>query len=290
MIDYEVWDVFTDTAFTGNPLAIVPDALGLSTRQMQQLTRQFNLSETIFLLPPESDEQTARARIFFPGGEMPFAGHPTVGGALYLARAKGAKTVVLGENAGDVPVEITGGMARFIAPVIPKPTGSPVYPSKLARSLGIEELALGPDNPGVHGGGVPFLYAPVQGLSALADARPCEPCFSSVLDQAGVDSVYVYTRLDAGRYRARMFSPTAGIPEDPATGSAAVGLASQLNINRILKDGVTDIRIEQGVEMGRPSEIHLRIVREANLLTRIEIAGRAVPVAKGRIKCPTIDA
>lgn len=284
-LKYHIWDVFTDTPFTGNPLAIVTDADDLTTSQMQTIAREFNLSETIFVMAPRDPAHTARVRIFFPTAEIPFAGHPTIGCALFLAQARGLDHVVLEEQAGLVSVTLSDGLAEFAAPVLPAPTGATVDPTLLAAALDLSADDFGPHSPGVHTGGPAFLYAPVRDLAALAHARPIEPHWSAVMGACHVDSAYLYAPQPGG-YRARMYSPTAGIPEDPATGSATAILAAQLLQNHTLPDGETVIALRQGVEMGRASDLRLRITVKAGALAQVYVAGRAVPIASGTITPP----
>ena len=297
-LGFATLDVFTDTAFAGNPLAVVIEADGLDTAQMLRLTREFNLSETIFVMAPRDPAHRARVRIFCPGSELPFAGHPTVGCAIHLAcldQPEGdfTRALVLEEEAGLVPVTVTrqGGSvsARFTAPVLPQAARAGHAPEvrDLAAALGLAEADIGlPGHaPGVWEGGPRFLYVPVAGLEALGRARPSEPQWSAAMACAAVDSGYLYTPVPGG-YRARMFSPTGGIPEDPATGSAAAILAAQLLASGALPDPQTDLTIEQGVEMGRPSRIGLSITRGADGLTGVQVSGSAVPVSQGRIARP----
>lgn len=279
---FEVWDVFTDTRFTGNPLAIVETDGELSTAQMQTLAREFNLSETIFLMPPADPAHTARARIFFPTAEIPFAGHPTVGAALYRAARDGISDVMLEEEAGLVPVTIRDGRAQFTAPVTPSPQGGPVPVALCAEALGLSDAAIGPHAPQVHAGGPAFLYIPVPDRDTLRRARPMEPAWTALMDHCGVDSAFLYDPA----FNARMFSPTAGIPEDPATGSASAILASQLLENSALPEGTTQIALRQGEDMGRPSKIEFEADVSGGKITAVRIAGRAVPVSRGRIRKP----
>ncbi|MFO6464435.1 PhzF family phenazine biosynthesis protein [Jannaschia sp. KMU-145] len=281
-LPFQIWDVFTDTPFTGNPLAIVESDGSLSTAQMQTLARQFNLSETIVLMPPRDPAHTARARIFFPTAEIPFAGHPTIGAALYRAARDGLEAVTLEEEAGLVPVTITEGTAQFTAPVLPAPHGGPIDPDLCAAALGLDPDRIGPHAPGVFAGGPAFLYVPVRDRTALAAAGPQEPAWSSLMEACGVDSAWLYDP----DLNARMFSPTAGIPEDPATGSASAILAAQLLANGALSEGTTRHTIRQGADMGRPSEIGFEADVVEGAITAVRIAGRAVPVAEGRIRIP----
>lgn len=291
MLEFHVYDVFTDRPFSGNPLAVVTGADDLSAAQMQVIARQFNLSETIFVMAPRDPANTARVRIFFPTAEIPFAGHPTIGCALHLADGRDGQ-ILLEEEAGLVPVKIRGGQAEFIAPRLPVPHGGAVGAEGLdagliARALDLADAAIGFDGhrPAAWQGGPAFLFVPVADLAALAAARPIEPYWSGAMAQAQVDSAYLYTGEGDG-YRARMFSPTAGIPEDPATGSASAILAAQLLASGALADGENRINLRQGVEMGRPSRIGLSAIVERGQLREARISGTAVPVAEGRIRIP----
>lgn len=286
MLEYYVYDVFTDRPFAGNPLAVVMGADGLSTAQMQVIARQFNLSETIFVMAPRDPANTAQVRIFFPTAEIPFAGHPTIGCALHLCGGRDGR-VLLEEEAGLVPVEIRAGQAEFIAPRLPVAHPGNAEDELIAQALDLPEAAIGFGNhrPGIWQGGPAFLFVPVTSLDDLATARPIEPYWSRLMAEAQVDSAYLYTSGDAG-FRARMFSPTAGIPEDPATGSASAILAAQLLESGALAEGETQIPLQQGIEMGRPSRIGLTAVVQGGSLSEIRISGGAVPVAEGRIRIP----
>lgn len=303
MLSFHTCDVFTDRAFQGNPLAIVLGADGLTTGQMQTLAREFNLSETIFVQAPANPAHTARVRIFFPTAEIPFAGHPTIGCAIHLAEAAAGagdfdRDLVLEEEAGLVPVRVwrRAGLttAEFLAPVVPHGVtdapdrGAALDPARLAAALGLgtEEIGFGAHRPGLWQGGPRFLYVPVAGLDALARARPCQPGWSGQMAAGGVDSMYLYTPGVGCDYRARMFSPTAGIPEDPATGSASALLAGQLLASGAVGDGQTRLVLHQGVEMGRPSVIALAVVVTGGRLAEVRIAGSAVPVSEGKIRLP----
>jgi trans-2,3-dihydro-3-hydroxyanthranilate isomerase len=282
-LPFQVWDVFTDTPFAGNPLAIVETDGDLSAAQMRRLARQFNLSETIFLMPPRDRANTARARIFFPTAEIPFAGHPTVGAALFLAGRHGLEQVVLEEEAGLVPVTIDGEMAQFTAPLLPRAHGGPVDPALCAEAVGLAPGDIGPHRPGAFEGGPAFVYLPVRSRAALSAARPSEPGWSRLMAVCGVDAAWLYDP----DLNARMFSPGAGIPEDPATGSAAAILAAQLLANGALPNGTTRRTVIQGEDMGRRSVIGFEADVADGALAAIRVAGRAVPVAEGRIRIPT---
>ena len=301
-LPFATCDVFTERRFQGNPLAIVEDADDLSTAQMQTMAREFNLSETIFVQRPEDPAHDAKVRIFFPTAEIPFAGHPTIGCAIHLALESAPEgdfetCVTLEEVAGLVPVRVwrTDGRVRaeFRAPVLPHAPARGHLPEAemLAEAVGLDPKAIGAGAhvSGLWQGGPSFLYVPVRDLETLAKARPIEPAWSRVMEGAFVDSAYLYTPLAAGHdadFRARMFSPTAGIPEDPATGSAAAIMAAQLHACGALSKAETHLSLHQGVEMGRPSAIGLRIVMLEGALAEVHVSGSAVPVSRGRIHPP----
>lgn len=297
MLDFRTLDVFTDAPFSGNPLAVVLGADGLTTAQMQTIAREFNLSETIFVMAPRDPAHTGRVRIFFPTAEIPFAGHPTVGCAILLATTAAGpgdftQNLVLEEEAGLVPVTVTRRgdrvEAEFAAPVLPHATTGKVLADLIAPALGLDDadIGFGAHRPAVWQGGPAFLYVPVGSLAALGRARPIQPHWDRLLSAAGVDSAYLYTPGTDCAFRARMFSPTAGIPEDPATGSASAILAAQLQVSGTLT-GVEDrFHLRQGVEMGRPSDIHLTVRQTGGQIAQVLIRGAAVPVAHGRIAIP----
>lgn len=281
-LPFHTYDVFTDTPFSGNPLAIVEDADALSTAQMQTIAREFNLSETIFVQTPDSPVHSAKVRIFFPTAEIPFAGHPTIGCALHLAQRRGLSHVILEEVAGLVPVTISQGIAQFTAPIVPFSCDIEVDQSLASAALGLPVSEIGPHAVGVHEGGPRFLYVPVTSRAALSRAQPIEPHWSALMQAGGVDSAYLYSP----DFEARMFSPTAGIPEDPATGSASAILASQLWKNGALKDGTTVIKLTQGRDMGRLSTIGFEADVKGKSLEGVRISGKAVPMTSGQIRIP----
>lgn len=302
MLEFRTLDVFTTLPFTGNPLAVVLGADGLSMAQMQTIAREFNLSETIFVMAPRDPAHRARVRIFFPTAEIPFAGHPTIGCAILLASMDAGledaglsdfkRHLVLEEEAGLVPVTVwrKGGLmeAEFTAPVVPHGTEGLVAEDRLAPALGLEpgEIGFGAHRPGIWQGGPRFLYVPVASLSVLARARAMQPHWDAVMAAAGVDSAYLYTPGAECDFRARMFSPTAGIPEDPATGSATAILAAQLRASGVLADGANRFHLRQGVEMGRASDLFLSVDVVSGAVQAVRIRGAAVPVSEGRITVP----
>lgn len=290
-------DVFTREKLAGNGLAVVLDSDGLDDVRMQAIAREFNLSETVFLLPPEEERHRARLRIFTPGRELPFAGHPTVGTAVLLGLedgggATGSMAFGLEEKIGVVPcvVEAEGegaGYARFRVPRLPEVWGEGRDAAEAAWALGIDpgEIGFGRHRPSRHSAGVAFDFVPVATLDAIRRARPSAEAFAKVFG-GDHQSVFVYAQqtTHAGHhFRARMFAPSFGIAEDPATGSATAAFAGVLMQFEPLGDGEHGFVIEQGYEMGRPSEIALQIVIENGKLVSAEIGGGAVVVSEGRL-------
>jgi len=302
-LKFNTLDVFTNRRFGGNPLAVVHDADALSTEQMQTITREFNLSETIFVMKPADPSNTARVRIFFPGGEMPFAGHPTLGCAILLAEMKNKPgcsfetEIRLEEVAGLVPVKVTRiadvphGM--FKAPVVPVKVADGPAQSDIAAALGItaDEIGFEGHSPVLLRGGPTFFFVPVPSRKIIEKARPCEPAWSALMavlgkHEAYVDAAYVYAKGGDGKetsFRSRMFAPGGGIPEDPATGSATALLARQLLNADKLKDGKHRFIIEQGYEMKRPSDLILEADVAQGDLVEVRIGGQAVRVTSGVI-------
>ena len=291
-------DVFTRRSLAGNPLAVVLDSEGLDDSRMQAIAREFNLPETVFVLPPEEARHRARLRIFTPARELPFAGHPTVGTAVLLALldrdgAAGATAFGLEETIGIVPCAVetqdgAGGRARFRVPRLPQVWGEGKEPVAAGWALGLAPLEIGFERhrPSRHSAGVAFDFVPVASLDALGRIRPGGDGFAQVFGDSDHVAVYAYTRTadrQAHHFRARMFAPGLGIAEDPATGSAAAAFAGVLMQFEPLGEGEHAIIIEQGVEMGRASEISLQIVIREGRLQSIEIGGDAVVVARGEL-------
>ncbi|MCU0887359.1 MAG: PhzF family phenazine biosynthesis protein [Rubritepida sp.] len=274
-LEFETADVFTDTRFGGNPLAVVHGAGALETAAMQAIAREFNLSETVFVTGVGAGE--AQIRIFTPGVEVPFAGHPNVGAAVLLARRHGWRgQVVLHQAAGAVRATLAEDLssAEITAPRALS-LGRALDAAAVAACgcLTAEELR-GPAR--MAGCGLDFAIAEVADAATLARAAP-HPAAASVLfgDATGV---LFHAPLGDGRRRARMFSPLDGIPEDPATGSANCALAGLL----LQESGGAELalEVEQGVEMGRPSRLALRAWREAGAI-RVAVGGGVVPVSRG---------
>jgi trans-2,3-dihydro-3-hydroxyanthranilate isomerase len=293
-------DVFTDRRFSGNPLAIVTDADALSSEEMQAVARELNLSETVFVLKPQNPAHSARVRIFTPGRELPFAGHPTIGTAILLAQLRtqivnGERDaiIVLEQNIGTVRVgvRLRSGQAHFAefdAPKLPEKTAIPPSRDRIADALGLLPREIGFENhtPQCLSAGNTFAFVPVAGLEAIARARVEQAHWGSVFPAATFGGVYLYTRecvLGSSAFHARMFAPQLGVPEDPATGAAAVCLAGVINDFDGLPDGLHRRVIEQGHEMGRPSTIVLTLVVQGGRLDTVRIGGSAVRVVDGTI-------
>ena len=295
-LPFATTDVFTDQPYTGNPLAIVSGADGLTTAQMQRMARQFNLSETIFVQTPDVPAHTAKVRIFFPTAEIPFAGHPTIGCAIHLACARNpagdfSDLITLEEVAGLVPVTVTrrgtAVHAEFTAPLLPRAHPGQIDSARIAAALGLPSGEIGFDahRPGLWAAGPDFLFVPVSSLDALARAQPIQPHFRGLANDMN-ESLYVYTRGDGTDYQARMFAPDHGMPEDPATGSASAILAAQLLASGEIRSGTSVFTLAQGVEMNRPSRIGLSVDCADSTLTAIRISGSAVPIMTGMITPP----
>lgn len=300
-IEYQRWDVFTSEPLSGNQLAVVLDAEGLDDAAMQRIAREFNLSETVFVLPPDNRAHSARIRIFTPAVELPFAGHPTVGTAILLAserfndldREQDAM-VVLEEAIGAVRCGVklkpnAAGFAEFDAPRLAKPVGLSLGDkSEVAAALGLNSSDIGFENhrPAAFEAGVPFAFVPVSGMAALSRARPVPAAWTTAFGDGDHNMAYVYcreTRRHDATFHARMFAPHHGIGEDPATGSAAAAFAGVVRTFDKPTDGTHFIRIEQGFEINRPSLIDLEIDIAGRELKAARIGGQAVVVARGEL-------
>ncbi|MBU2958130.1 PhzF family phenazine biosynthesis protein [Paracoccus sp. 1_MG-2023] len=284
MLNYHIRDVFTDRAFAGNPLAIVMEADGLTGAQMQAIATEFNLSETIFVTAPTNPDHDAAVRIFLPRAEIPFAGHPVIGCALHLSGGRDGR-IALECQAGLVQVEIADGRAELTAPVLPRLIAGDVDATELAAALALapEDIGFGTHAPCRAEAGPGFVFAPLRDIAALERARPSGDAFARIT--AGLGKLYAFAP-DGGGFRARMFAPEMGVPEDPATGSATVALAAPLLAAGVLRPGENAFALRQGVEMGRPSDLGLRIDVANGALSRVCVSGRSAPVASGRIAIP----
>jgi trans-2,3-dihydro-3-hydroxyanthranilate isomerase len=278
-------DVFTDAPLTGNPLAVVLDGEGLDDARMQAIAGEFNLAETVFVMAPANTRHRASLRIFTPRKELPFAGHPTVGTAALLALLDGKPDQIFGleEKAGIVPCVAERrakdrAYVRFRAPLLPeKLTGAPDA-NAAAKALGVNPSEV--LDVSRWSAGVPFDFVELDSLDALARAR-----IGADFNETFADSAAPYVRVeDWTKWRTRNFAPQVGIPEDPATGSAAAAFAGLVHARARPGDGDHDIVIDQGVEMGRPSRIGVQLICEGVFLKGVEISGEAVIVSEGKLR------
>jgi trans-2,3-dihydro-3-hydroxyanthranilate isomerase len=298
---YYICDVFTDTRFGGNQLAVLPDANGLSDELMQRITREFNFSESTFVFPSESG-YTRRVRIFTPAREIPFAGHPNIGTAFALAAANEfgqidtSITVTFEEKAGPVPISIhrrkdQRGEGRLIWCELSAPERLSLGKTVSARSLA-SAVSLAPDDvitsthlPQVASVGLPFLMAELRDRAALERARINMNGIEALVAEGITPHVHLYTHsADEFDIRARMFAPLDGVPEDPATGSANCALAGLLSHNNEAANGGFHWRIAQGVEMGRPSLLEARAEKREGIVVATWIGGNSVLVSEGVIE------
>ena len=296
-IRYITTDVFSSVRLGGNQLAVIPDARGIDEELLLPIAREFNYSETTFVYPPEQAEHTRRVRIFTPGGEVPFAGHPTVGTAVVLAATgeiaagDGETRIVFEEGVGAVPVVLRdvhagGGWAQLSAAKLPE-LGPPV-PSRatLARMLGLatEDVLATSERPQAVSCGLPFLIVPMASVAAVSRARVNVERWEETLANAWASMIWMYAADPEGgdrHYRARMFAPGINVPEDPATGSAAVTFAGYLAARSRVRNGTLAWTIDQGVEMGRPSRLEIEADKVDGAIMALRVGGSAVLVSEG---------
>jgi trans-2,3-dihydro-3-hydroxyanthranilate isomerase len=293
-------DVFAEEPLSGNPLAVVRDCDGLDDARMQAIAREFNLSETVFLLPPVDPINTARMRIFTPALELPFAGHPTVGAAILigLLDAPGliaAQDILVVLESGVGPISCTVGRsrgrparARFTLPRLPAPDGIAGTALAIAEALGLDEsdIGFGDHAPSVFSAGNAFCFVPVASRAAIARAKPDPTAWPQAFGHMQRGAAYLYTReceRAGSHFHARMFAPGLGVTEDPATGSAAAAFAGVLMQSEDIPEGESLFVIEQGFEMGRPSIITLGLDVIDGRLMEAVIGGHAVLVQEGTI-------
>lgn len=290
-------DVFTETALGGNPLAVVLDAAGLDLARMQAIAREFNLSETVFVLPPRDPVNTARLRIFTPLAELPFAGHPTIGAAVLIAQLR-AGDLMAREDLGLVLEEAIGAIsctarqlkgrpaeASFVLPRLPQPICEPVSVGGIAAALSLvpEDIGFDAHSPSLWSAGVGYTFVPIKSRQAIARAWPALEHWSAI-GPAEQPMAFLYTKegVQEGRHvHARVFAPTLGVPEDPATGSAAAAFAGPAVAFERPEDGEHSILIEQGEEMGRPSLIRLTMDIMGGSLVSATVGGSAVRIFEG---------
>jgi trans-2,3-dihydro-3-hydroxyanthranilate isomerase len=294
---YITVDVFTDRAFGGNPLAVVLDAGGLSTAQMQSIASEFNYSETTFALPPQDPTHDARVRIFTVNNEIPFAGHPNVGTAFVLATqaTKPPARLVFEEGAGLVPVEILMEDGRVVGAELTAPQAlkklTPFSAEQAAACISLTAAEIRTDRhpPQIVSVGLPFLVVELTSRDSLRRAGPDASAFGRTFPCDGSDAVYFYTRdvppAEACDLQARMFHPgSSGLSEDPATGSATVAAAALLADLSTERDGELNLRVGQGVDMGRPSLLLTRVRKANGVVASAHVGGRCVPMMEGSFR------
>lgn len=292
---FHTLDVFTEQAYTGNPLAVVLEADALTNLQMQRIAREFALSETVFVCAPRTLGAIATARIFTPERELPFAGHPTVGTACLLAELGLAPAgddirFVLDEGVGPVTVEVRreAGRAYFaqLTTAVPpevRPWDGAVEELAAVLGLSASDLASAGEVPRQASCGNPFVLVPVRQPELLPAIAFDAARAKALLADAWGHALYIYARGYEGELRARMFATDLGIHEDPATGSAAVALAGALALEAPESDADWQWPIHQGVEMGRPSLLHAEASKRAGRVIAVRVGGHAVRVTEGRI-------
>ena len=271
---YYVVDVFTDTPLEGNQLGVFADGRPFSGEQMQRIARELNVAETIFLLPPERDGH-ARLRIFTPGSELPFAGHPVLGASFLVAASLGLDEIRLETGLGTVPLRLRSSGGEIVFGWMEQPAPSwQAYEraNDLLAALGVDGSLLPVE---VYENGPRHVFVRLEDEEAVGALRPD---LGALADHAGVAANCFAG--DGDRWKTRMFGPALGVAEDPATGSAAGPLAVHLGRHGVVPFG-TEIVIRQGVEIGRPSILHARAEGDGDRIDRVEVGGSAVVVARG---------
>jgi len=299
-VHYLTLDVFTDRRFGGNPLAVILDARGLTSEQMLQVTREFNYSETTFVLPAEDPGTTKRVRIFTPGGEVPFAGHPTVGTAIALvfsgdvAALDDTVRVVLDENVGPVPVTVrlrdgVPEWAQLSTAVMPveQPAMDRAVVAELLGLAGSDFVPSEDYAPAITSCGLPFLIVPLASREAVARAHVNDAAFARTLRGTACAMIMVFAMVDdvpGVDVHCRVFCPDDGVPEDPATGSANAALGGYLAA-RTPRTGTLRWVSQQGLEMGRPSRLEIEVDKDPDgRITAVRVAGSAVLISEGRLR------
>lgn len=282
ILKFETWDVFTTTRFAGNPLAVVLNAEGLDGEAMASVAREFNLSETVFISPPQTADCAAALRIFTPASELPFAGHPTIGAAYSVAAARsGLREFKLELAAGVFSITIDANGAAFVNPNAPRAWAIAGGREAHAAALGLPASSVLHD-PGAAGAPTPFGYVAIE-YDALGRIRLDFAALGEL--ERDVEGLLVCARSPAEGvdFRVRMFAPGHGIVEDPATGSAACALPAYVLAHEGLADGHYDWRIEQGVEMGRPSLIHISFDVHGGAVGPVRVGGQAIRMQTGEM-------
>lgn len=293
-LDYQLLDVFTTTALSGNQLAVVLNADNLLDNQMQAIAVEFGLSETVFLRKPQHERHTSAVRIFTATRELPFAGHPTIGAAVVLALQHRLTAVRIEEQVGLITclvdkIDKRTAHARFALPQLPEEaTGKPPGKAALALALGVnlDELGCGEFQPAVYSAGVLYYLVPVRNAEVLARLK-LDLIDWNFTFPLGNHAVYCFTRTEGEEgvdFAARMFAPGMGIGEDAGTGSAAAALIGLLAKHTSFADGQVEYQIRQGKEMGRPSRISIQLRKDAGVLSHGSIGGHAVIIGEGAME------
>ncbi len=296
-------DVFTDQAFGGNPLAVFPDADGLTQQQMQMIAREFNLSETVFVQQSQRHDCINRLRIFTPQTELPFAGHPTLGTAFLLASLgavylEGDETQIVFEEAvGRVPVRLSvrDGKPCFTRlSVVMAPEFGPAPPDAacLAKILSLQKADFADEIIQSVSCGLPYLLIPLRDRHAVARVCLDHEAWHHYLADYWAPQIYVYCHdamLPGSHLRARMFAPGLGVAEDPATGSAACALGVALALRQGAATGCWRWVVEQGFELSRPSFIEVQVEKEVDGIRGVHVGGRCIRVAEGVMEVPFIE-
>lgn len=300
-LSFHTLDVFTDTKFGGNPVAIVHGSDQLNAAQMQRIAAEFNLSETVFVAAAKNPAHSASVRIFTPKVEIPFAGHPTIGTAILLAELRqksstsdGEALVVLEQPMGIVRVGVRirkdgVSFAEFDAPKLPQEAGPLPPVDKLSAGLGLIPSEIGFENhrPMCFAAGNTFAMIPIASLDAMERAKVHPMHWADAFEEQGIMGTYLYSRQcihTTSAFHARMFAPGVGVPEDAATGSAAVCLAGAVHFFDDLPDGTHKRIVEQGYKLDRPSQIAVTLEVAAGRLETVRIGGQAVRISHGTME------
>ncbi len=295
-------DVFTDEPFGGNPVAVLPDAAGLTDEELQKIAREMNLSETVFVLPPTDPKAAAKVRIFTPKQEIPFAGHPILGTFFILGKLK---QIALAEpitslcyecNIGVFPIEMRVHKGEILRIVMtqPKPeflgrVDAPDDVAAIAKALGMDKRAVADTKFPVEvvSTGLPVIIVPVRTLTAVRSIVPNPTAITDLCARHGANGVMVFTTVTVDEFSSvhtRMFAPPIGILEDPATGSSSGALGAYLVQNGVVEVALTtEIMAEQGYEVDRPSRIIIQVESDDDMIQEVKVGGEVVMVIEGTI-------
>jgi trans-2,3-dihydro-3-hydroxyanthranilate isomerase len=292
---FHIVDVFSSTPFGGNQLAVLPDAAGISTEGMQKIAREFNFGETTFVLPKKDPANTCRVRIFTPRVELDFAGHPSVGTACALAMKQHVRLntpirLILEENAGPVTVDVAPRNGGFYGKLtlsgkIEAPTGAP-SPAELAAVLSLEPAEV--NQVFFAGVGVRFCFAQLNSNEVVDRAVINRAAWAATLSRAWSPHIFFFAGnlRDDGALYARMWAPTLGIEEDPATGAACAALVGAMASKQDFSRTAYRLSIQQGVSMGRRSEIEAEACKSGSVVTSVSVGGATAYIASGEIEVP----